>query len=245
MNDTKSLSLPLQILMGLVMLTWIACEPKDSLPEITVQDFTTTITENPQAGASIGTVIASTSSGSLTYEFTAEEPAGAMQLSPTTGALTVAAPFTFDFEKRERITAVITVKNGSVSKDLTVLILLDDVKPSQDNINTFAGDYRTSRFSWDGIFSMLGSHDCRLDDEMEINPDGTYLYNGGASLCGNEDNQRLRTGTWDMDENLTFVIFDKNQSHEFRANLNFLSDTMIALSGNYQGIPVSGEYVPR
>ena len=91
-----------------------------------------------------------------------------------------------------------TVTSGDVEKEVNVLVSLTDVKAPMADQLVFAKNYKTSRFSWDGIFAMLGSHDCRLDDEMDINIDGTYLYNGGSSLCGNEDDQRLKTGigTW-------------------------------------------------
>ena len=140
---------------------------------------------------------------------------------------------------------LIKVFVDSNEKDVNVLIILEDEKPLQTEIDKFVNNYKTQKFAFDGIFAMLGSHDCRLDDEMDISADGTYQYNGGRSLCGNEDDQRIKAGTWALDEKLRFVIFDRYEARKFQADINFLSDTMVALSGSYMGVPVSGEYVPR
>jgi Protein of unknown function (DUF1566) len=94
--------------------------------EISVQNFTANISENPVTGQSIGTVQA-TGDGTLTYSITAQTPTGALGINSSTGALTVANAALFDFETNSTSTATIAVTNSGTIKNLTATINLTDV----------------------------------------------------------------------------------------------------------------------
>jgi hypothetical protein len=83
--------------------------------------------------------------------------------------------------------------------------------------------------------------DCRLDDEMVFNADGTYIYNGGTETCGGEDRQ-AQTGTWEIDFDNLSIIFDKETSHEETAAVLGLSENEIRLQGSYMMMQVRGVY---
>ncbi len=84
--------------------------------------------------------------------------------------------------------------------------------------------------------------DCRLDDEMVLNANGTCMYNGGMNLCGAEDNQQVKSGTWELDFANTTILFDKGTSREEAALVIGLSENEIRLDGTYMFMEVRGIY---
>ncbi|KAA2218807.1 cadherin repeat domain-containing protein [Maribacter flavus] len=94
--------------------------------EITVQDFTVAVDENPTDGQVLGTVQA-TGNGAFDFSITSQTPMGAMAIDATTGELTVIDPNLFDFETNPVITAEISVTDGVESTSLTATINLNDV----------------------------------------------------------------------------------------------------------------------
>lgn len=89
---------------------------------------------------------------------------------------------------------------------------------------------------------MDGFQDCRLDDTININGDGTYTYDGGDILCGAEDNEQSRTGTWEIINGGANIIFDKGTEREYEANVTGLQDNTLAIEGKYLGLTVKGIY---
>mgnify|MGYP001800914520 CR=1 FL=1 len=87
-----------------------------------------------------------------------------------------------------------------------------------------------------------GIQDCRLDDSMMVNNDGTYEYNGGENLCGAEDSERIRTGTWEVINDGNNIVFDRGTVNEYMADITGISDDMIAISGEYLGLDLTGIY---
>lgn len=101
----------------------------NNVNELSVQDFSTTIDENPTDGQSLGTIQAS-GDATLTYSITAQSPNGALNINANTGELTVANPTLFDFETNPTITATVSVDNAGTVQTAAVTISLNDV----DNI---------------------------------------------------------------------------------------------------------------
>ncbi|CAM1340117.1 cadherin repeat domain-containing protein [Tenacibaculum aestuarii] len=97
--------------------------------ELSVQDYTTTVDENPVNGQSLGTVQAS-GDATLSFSIASQTPAGALSVNASTGELTVADATLFDYETNPTITASIAVSNSGGSENGTVTINLNDV----DNI---------------------------------------------------------------------------------------------------------------
>ncbi len=241
MNQFKILA---GIVLGLVILI-LSCGKEDDEPVLNTTDFTTTIDENPGIGQSLGDISASTNQGSLTFSLTSQEPSGAFIIDASSGNLTVAEPDEFDYEFRESLSAVVNVSNGALSKTVNVLVLLNDVKASATDLNRLQRTWEMVNFSYNGVAASMFNHTCRLDDAMAFQANGTYLYNGGAELCGGEDSAQQKSGTWDLDENLNFVLFDKGTIKELRANIDFFTDTNLNMSGTYMFSSFSGETVPQ
>ena len=107
----------------------------------------------------------------------------------------------------------------------------------------FHGD---TQITWSAISFTLagfnGLQNCRLDDLIIVNADGTYEYDGGDVLCGAEDSQRNRTGTWEIIDNGNNILFDEGTNREYTAKVNGLEEGTISLSGEYLGLEIKGVY---
>lgn len=95
------------------------------------------------------------------------------------------------------------------------------------------------------IASMEGFQGCRLDDSMIINADGTYAYNGGSQLCGAEDTEENRTGTWRVNDSLDQLTFDEGTERSYNASLDALVQDTLVVSGTYIGLEIRGIYVVK
>lgn len=102
-----------------------------------------------------------------------------------------------------------------------------------------------SEFSIEG---MTGFLDCRLDDVITLNADGTYEYDGGTNLCGLEDDQRIRNGNWSYNFETTELILEPNSDMESVAKVISLEGNILTVTGVYENdilgsFDVSGRYV--
>ncbi|MEO9894683.1 hypothetical protein [Aurantibacter sp.] len=96
--------------------------------ELSAQDLTMDLDENPTDGQVVGAIQA-TGVGTLSFSITSQTPAGALNIDATTGELTVVDPNLFDFETNPVITATIAVDDAE--NPATVTINLNDI----DEIN--------------------------------------------------------------------------------------------------------------
>ena len=94
--------------------------------EITVQDLTVDVDENPTDGQIVGTIQAN-GSGTLSFSITSQTPTGALSIDASTGELLVIDPNLFDFETNPVITATILVDDGAETATATATINLNDV----------------------------------------------------------------------------------------------------------------------
>ncbi|MCB0495071.1 MAG: cadherin domain-containing protein [Cyclobacteriaceae bacterium] len=108
----------------------------NNVNELSVQDFSTSIDENPINGQSIGTVQA-TGDATLTYSITSQTPTGALDIDTSTGELRVADAVLFDFETTPTISATISVDNSGNVQTLTATINLNNV--NELSIQDFSG----------------------------------------------------------------------------------------------------------
>jgi hypothetical protein len=92
------------------------------------------------------------------------------------------------------------------------------------------------------LAGLSGIQACRLDDTIEINADGTYRYNGGVVLCGAEDNQKVKTGTWEVINDGNNILFDEGTEREYTAIVNGFDQNTLSISGLYLGINIKGIY---
>lgn len=103
----------------------------------------------------------------------------------------------------------------------------------------------TSKRWTTSIFTLAGSSNftnCRLDDIMTFFVDGTYSYDGGQ-LCGAEDNQAMRNGTWELDYTNKKVYFDRGSSESHEAEVIGLKDNELRLKGSYMAMEVRGLFI--
>ena len=114
-----------------ISLTTITFSCKDDDPEpppvVTTEDFAVTIDENPQPGAELGTITASSNKGTMTFSLKSESNPGAFGIDGTSGKISVLGADEFDFEKNTSLSAVILVKNGKVEKDVNVTVTLQKI----------------------------------------------------------------------------------------------------------------------
>lgn len=100
--------------------------------------------------------------------------------------------------------------------------------------------------SWKTLdFTLAGSRrltNCRLDDIMKFNNDGSYEYSAGGELCGAEDNRRSRNGRWEIDYSRKLMFFDKGSSNEYQAKVIGLENNELTLQGSYMGMEVLAKY---
>ncbi|WP_417786496.1 hypothetical protein [Tenacibaculum sp.] len=111
--------------------------------ELSVQDYTTTIDENPINGQSLGTVQAS-GDATLSFSIASQIPAGALSLDASTGELTVADAALFDYETNPTVTANIIVSNSGGSENGTVTINLNDVDSIAALLSTSLTSYNAA-----------------------------------------------------------------------------------------------------
>ncbi|MEO1050382.1 MAG: lipocalin family protein [Bacteroidota bacterium] len=93
------------------------------------------------------------------------------------------------------------------------------------------------------LAGLNGFLDCRLDDTMTLSADGTYSFDGGDVLCGAEDNQRNREGTWTISFSNGTLTFDEGTVNEVTAEVIGLRTDTVALQGQYIGLEIRGEYI--
>ncbi|WP_165583304.1 hypothetical protein [Aquimarina atlantica] len=111
----------------------IACSNDDDTIAtiITVKDFETVIKENPVVDQELGVIEASTNLGTLDYSIKSEDPAGAFAIDSKTGKLTVKDATLFDYETNPKLTAIVLIKVGGESKEVTVTVDLINIdKPT-------------------------------------------------------------------------------------------------------------------
>ncbi|GCC52588.1 hypothetical protein SanaruYs_28250 [Chryseotalea sanaruensis] len=107
-----------------------------------IQNFTTSIAENPGANAGIGQVSASIlNSNEKTFAIVSQTPAGAVSIDASTGLIQVASPSLFDHENNPTITGVVSVTSRSETKTATFTITVTDVSEAPSvTVSAVAGD---------------------------------------------------------------------------------------------------------
>lgn len=99
--------------------------------------------------------------------------------------------------------------------------------------------WSSSAFEIEGI---SGFQSCRLDDQIMLTANGTFSYNGGDVLCGAEDRNRIRGGSWEVDfETRTISIVTDNED-QFDLLIESVNDVKIIFSGFYFGLEITGEF---
>lgn len=137
-TNNKILSI---ILTLLVTLTSCSEDDNGGEPEgpTNTANVSARIDEYPRSGDFVATATSSLS-GDLTFNLTQVSVGDAFILAPSTGELTVANPFAFDYETNTEITGQITVSNGTDSEMLSVQVDINNI----DDIEYFLRDSKAA-----------------------------------------------------------------------------------------------------
>ena len=219
--------------------------------EITAQDFTVDVDENPTDGQVLGTVQAN-GNGTLDYSITSQTPTGAMAIDATTGELTVIDPNLFDFETNPVITAEISVTDGVESTSLTATINLNDV----DEVSAQNTDMNIDENPSNGdIIGTLQASGSNLTYSITFqNPAGAFAINQSTgelsvadeTLFDFETNPNMlatisvSNGIQTVSANAMVSLNDVNEIGEYKyGGIIFWIDPS---SGNSAGLVISLDY---
>ncbi|KAB7531176.1 DUF1566 domain-containing protein [Flagellimonas olearia] len=195
--------------------------------EITIQDFTVTVDENPNDGQVLGNIQAN-GNGTLSYSITAQSPMGAMAINTGTGELTVLDPNLFDFETNPVITADISVTDGTESISATATINLNDVDEVSATNTNLTIDENPSNGDVIGVLQSSGSN---LTYTITFqNPAGAFNINQNTgelsvadeTLFDFETNPNMlatisvSNGTQTVSANAFVALNDLNEIGEFK-----------------------------
>ena len=89
----------------------------------------------------------------------------------------------------------------------------------------------------------VGVQDCRHDDLMTLNSDGTYSYDNGSLTCGADE--ATKAGTWEANYSAKTIVFDKGESDEYSATIVSLTEKTFKLKGKWSGMDISGTYTAQ
>lgn len=99
--------------------------------------------------------------------------------------------------------------------------------------------WTTLEFTIDGV---NGFQNCRLDDQIQLNSDKTYNYDGGDMLCGAEDDQKLKSGIWEVDVDNRILTFDAGTDQEAIFHIESLNAEEIVVRSQYYSWEVLGKF---
>ncbi len=128
-----------------------------------------------------------------------------------------------------------TVGNG----DTTTVVL--DFPADEATFDLYLHN-NDSRIWGNATFEVIGVsvEACRNDDKMTINSDGTYSYDNGATLCGND--VQSKTGAWEADFAAKTITFDKGTVDEQVATISVLKENKLNVTGSYMGMTLDGSF---
>lgn len=105
--------------------TAVATINLNNLDEVSAQNLTVSINENPANGQVVGAIQAT--GGNLTYAITFQNPAGAFNINASTGELTVANAALFNFETQPNMVATVSVANAINTVSVNATVSVNDV----------------------------------------------------------------------------------------------------------------------
>ena len=183
-------------------------------PTITAQSFIASVMENPELGQSIGTVTATTSSGTINYSLSMVAPDGAIAINSSTGEITVADVAAFDFETNAEVTAKFsaTVSNTTEMAEINIAITDVDEGGGGPTFTIFEGDKITFTKE-NGADPTDSANQDRLNDDVIITRGngGGQIFNIAQESEVSKDNSPVGTewalGTTADIASLTFAKF--------------------------------------
>lgn len=145
------------VLLAFIVVGLFSCKKETTVKvqEITLKDQTFTVNENSAANTIIGSVVASVDSGTIMYSIKNQSISGAMSINSSTGELKVAKESAFDYETNTTLTATVTAKSGSNSKESKITVNITDVPDTLNSTNqTFTVDENLATGALIGTFQV-------------------------------------------------------------------------------------------
>lgn len=173
---------------------------------LVVNDFSTTIFENPTAGDLIGTLSASSTTGAVSFTLATESASGAFLLDQTTGALTVGDASLYTVLLNPTLTGSASVTDGdtTLTLDITVSVVKAPV--------IYTGPDLTFTKSDNADPTQAANQD-RITDNVWITRgnEGGQIYNAKTESSASQNTSPADTewaiGTTANLESLTFDTF--------------------------------------
>lgn len=115
------------LLLVSVLFILNGCKDDDPEPTMTASNFDLTLDEHQINGYSLGFIDASSDLGAVSFSTTGIEPVGAITISDVSGEIKVADEQMFNYEINQRIDAIVSITDGTNTKNINVTITINDI----------------------------------------------------------------------------------------------------------------------
>jgi hypothetical protein len=139
----------------------------DPVDPLTVSNFLITIDENPNNGQLVGTIDATATSGSITFNLRDQNPKDALEINQETGAVIVADAFYFNYEIHTTITGNVDVQNGDLIEEVSITININDV--AEDIVNIWDPNFKYALVNYNVVdLNNDGYGDVPVDQNNDL-----------------------------------------------------------------------------
>jgi len=168
----------------------------ENINDVEINDFTTSMYENPEEFQVIGSVSATAEEGNIIYSIVSQSPDNSFSVNPDTGELQVISPSHFSYDDNETITGQIMAKSGEITElaQITIHLL------KQLEIN----DFTTSMYEDPDEFQVIGSVSATSEE-------GNIIYSIVSQSPENSFSVNPDTGELQV-MNPSHFSYDKNQT---------------------------------
>jgi len=139
---------------------------------------------------------------------------------------------------------VVSIDSGMLPSESENSIVFEDLYPTSvanaHSVLTGAGSRSWSVSSFT-IENISGFQQCRLDDQIVMNTDGSFAYDGGGLLCGAEDSDQLKSGTWSLDYTTRTLTFVPDIGDQIELYVETLTGQEVVFSTSYIGLDILGK----
>ncbi len=173
---------------------------------VSIEDFETTIDENPEPGQSLGIIDAFTNQGVIGFSLISQNPEGAIEINTETGELFVLDDSLFLFADNPVISSNVLAQNGSISAQASITINLKELLTGSSKL-------------WTGpsiVFEKLPDQDETLEENQDRLTENVWITRGSRAGLFNINQESSYSegapadtewakGTLDNYENLTYT----------------------------------------
>jgi outer membrane lipoprotein-sorting protein len=108
------------ILLAILLIALSACSSDDTPPHApAMDDVTLNMDENPTSDLVTTMVATDSENHTLTYAIVSQTPANSVAINSANGEIYINNPDAFDYEQISQIVGMVTVSDGSVTREAT------------------------------------------------------------------------------------------------------------------------------